>query len=129
MTVNAISFNGVQKTTKAGNEYTKTRTNKIVGTAIGGTAAAGMAYMTSKTLKNPELFNAAKKNTQAILKKMNIKEFKNVELGTAETVKALKKGTGMMAAAAVVTGLGIGAIVDACVNKHRQNKADKAAQV
>ena len=129
MTVDAISFNGVQRTTKAGNEYTKTRANKVAGTLIGGSAAGYMAYMANKTLKNPEMFNAARKGAQKLLKKTNIQEFKNVELGTLESIKALKVGTGMMAAAAVAIGLGVGAVVDACVNKHRKNKADKAAQV
>ena len=129
MTINAISFNGVPAVTKAGNEYDKTKANKVAGTLVGGAAAAGMAYNTKQILKNPELFNDVRESAQKMIEKMNVKEFKNIKLGAEDVVKSLKVGTAAMAGAAVVAGLTIGAIVDGIVNKHRANKADKAEQV
>ena len=129
MTINAISFNGTPAVTKAGNEYDKTRANKVAGTLVGGAAAAGMAYNTKQILKNPELFNSVRESAQKMVEKMNVKEFKNIKLGAEDVVKSLKVGTAAMAGAAVVAGLAIGAIVDGIVNKHRANKADKAEQV
>jgi len=129
MTINAISFNGAPAITKSGNEYDKTNANKVAGTLVGGTAAAGMAYESKQILKNPELFNTVRENAQKTIEKMNIKEFKNVKMSAEDVIKGLKTGTGIVAGAAVAAGLAVGAIVDGIVNKHRANKADKAEQV
>ena len=126
MTINAISFNGALGVSKAGNEYDKTRANKVAGTLIGAGAGAGMIYSSNQVLKNPEMFVEAKNKAQKILEQMNVKPFKDVKMGTEEAVKYLKTGSKAMAGIAIAAGLGIGAIVDACVNKHRANKADKA---
>ena len=129
MTINAISFNGALGVSKAGNEYNKTNANKVAGVAVGGAAGAGVIYSAQHALKNPEVFVEAKNKAQKYLEKMNIKPFKDVKMGTEEVVKYLKTGSKAMAGAAIAAGLAIGAIVDACVNKHRANKADKAEQV
>jgi len=129
MTIDAISFNGVPRLTKAGNEYDKTRANKVAGTLVGGAAAAGIVYESKQILKNPELFNTVRENAQKMIEKMNIKEFKNIKMSAEDAIKGLKVGTGVMAGAAVAAGLAIGAIVDGIVNKHRKNQADKAEQV
>ena len=129
MTIDAISFNGVPRLTKAGNEYDKTRANKVAGTLVGGAAAAGIVYESKQILKNPELFNTARENAQKMMEKMNVKEFKNVKMSAEDAIKGLKVGTGIMAGAVVAAGLAVGAIVDGIVNKHRKNQADKAEQV
>jgi len=111
MNLNSIQFN-VQSATKAGNPYNKTRLGKVAGSAIGGTTAALIARNCAKRISNPTTLRNA------------------IELvgkdGTRELIGIAKKVAGIKAGVAILAGIGIGAIIDLCVNKARRAKADKA---
>ena len=113
MSIGSVSFNGAQKLTPAGNPYKKTNANKIAGTVVGGALGTAGAISIGKALKNPEVVKSITEN-----------------LGESAPIftKLLKKASVKGAVILAGVGLAIGAIVDACVNAHRKNKADKAAQ-
>ena len=113
MSIGSVSFNGAQKLTPAGNPYKKTNANKIAGTAVGGALGTAGAIVVGKALKNPKV-------ASQIVEKFG--EF------APDMIKAVKKCSVKEAVILAGAGLAIGAIVDACVNAHRKNKADKAAQ-
>lgn len=115
MSLSSVSFNGVQSTTKAGNPYNKTKTGKVVGTTIGGAYVAYSALKMSKNLKS-----------HSVLKNLVSNFGKD---GAREAIKLSKRAAGVISGIVIAAGLGIGAIVDGCINKSRQKKADSAAQV
>ena len=112
MSIGSISFSGVQKTTAAGNPYKKTNVGKIAGTAVGGSLGAAGIAIINKAFKNPTFMEKLKEAYG---------EF-------APVIKdAYKKASVKGALIFTAAGLALGAIIDLCVNKHRQNKADKEA--
>ncbi len=100
MNVNPVSFGAY---TDNGNKYERTSAAKITGAVIGaGVGAYGM-------------YRAA--NSKFITKQLPL---------IRKIAKYSTIGISILATAGI--GMAIGKLVDAVVNKHRQNKADKAAE-
>ncbi|MDR1168226.1 MAG: hypothetical protein LBK53_04965 [Heliobacteriaceae bacterium] len=92
------SFTG-QAYTNKGNQYKKTNLGKWIGMGVGAAVVGIRAYKT--------------------------REFLGMICKQGAAAKLVVAG---VLAAIVAAGLGLGAIVDACVNSSRRGKADKTAQ-
>lgn len=113
--VNSVSFAGKTKQTKKGNDYNKTKTAKIAGAAVGflaiPTASVFVAMKGGANLKNSVggIFAAY---------------FTKNGIWIDRKIAALCLG-GL--ALTTFIGFGLGAGIDAIINKVRRNKADKIA--
>lgn len=122
MKVSSVNFTG---TTKQGNEYDKTKVGKLTGMVAG---AGWTAYKATKNFGKKMTFSERRNmvtELQSICPEgVNFRTFKNESIKIAK--KIAKTGTAIAGAITIAVGLGVGAIVDACINKSRAKKADKA---
>ena len=126
MSVSPVNFGAV---TKNGNEYSKTKKGKVIGTVLAtGYAGTNVALATKFMSKNPMTF---RKFLEPLVKAMQ----QYVDAGMARpeakayVKKCFKMGNGIGAVAIAAAGFAIGAAIDCISNKARAKKADKAAQV
>lgn len=137
--INSVAFTGVAKT-KKGNEYNQTNGGKITGIALGATAggyiALGARTAVKQAIENGEFENIFNTVVESSLKKEDTvtKTIFNAIKPHIQKEGALRFGKYsvigglVLAAVAIVFGLGAGTIGDALVNKIKRNKADKQAQ-
>jgi hypothetical protein len=122
------TFKGNIKNTKSGNEYKKTNMGKLIG-ALSLVGAAVTGYLVTSAISAKNLGCSFKEAAKLKMSNATSTYKPTVKNGRLGVVKSPAKAAPILALAGgllLAVGLGLGAIVDACVNKVRKNKADKA---
>lgn len=135
MAISGISLTDRTKT-KNGNEYNATKVGKLTGTAVGTGAAVytGYAVHNGKKLLTEDAGNLIKEITNFMVASLPEEITSGIKGGFDKFVEEIPKnlrkyiniGSPIIAGVALLSAIGVGAVVDAMINKVKAFKADKA---